>query len=141
MRAPLMHGLPSMTLGSDVICDAAQPRCASWSIAYSNHAATLRHGGTQAELGNRRAASTPSTPLAYLRQRLAHRERLGVELELDDGGAAGLQRLGEGGGEIAARRHREALGAEAPGVGGEVRIDQRGGDDAARIFALLVRAD
>ena len=76
-----------------------------------------------------------------LRQRLAHGQRLGIDLQLDDGGLTCLQRGAQGRREVCGRLDGVAVGAEAARVGGEVRIDERGADHAARIFALLMHAD
>src|SRR5204863_3580286 len=82
-----------------------------------------------------------SALLAGLGQRLARRERLRVELELDDGGLAAGQRRSKGGREVGRGLDGVALGPETAGVGREVGVDERRPDDATGVFALLVRAD
>jgi hypothetical protein len=57
-------------------------------------------------------------------QRARRRDRLGVELDLDDRGLAARPRALEGGRELGRLLHRLAMAAIGAGIGGEIRVLQ-----------------
>ena len=69
----------------------------------------------------------------------ARGQRLGIGLDVDDGGLAGSHRTLEGGGEVGGLLDRLAMAAEGAGVGGEVGVLERGAGDAARQLEQALR--
>ncbi len=74
-------------------------------------------------------------------QRRGRRDRLGIDLDVDDRRLAGLPRGAERSAEIGGVLDRRAEAAEGAGIGGEIGIPQLGRRHPAGIFALLVHAD
>src|SRR5262249_61098534 len=74
-------------------------------------------------------------------QRHRGRERLGIDLEMDDGGLARLLRRRQRRPELRGLLHRGAVAAEGAGIGGEIRILKPGPYTAAWVMAVLVVAD
>src|SRR5260370_5673654 len=69
------------------------------------------------------------------------RDRLRVELEMEDGGFFRAYRRIERRRERGGRLHRGAEAAERAGIGGEIRVLERGRRNAPGILTLLVHAD
>ena len=72
---------------------------------------------------------------------VAGRDRLGIDLEMDDRRLAGLPRRAKAAAKSAVFSTSAPKPPKARGIGGEIRILQRGRDHAAGIFALLMHAD
>ena len=119
-------------------------RTAPWTNPAS--AAAERH---DADRRARRRAARPAQPPPRRRsaasrmrgQRRRRRDRLRVDLHVQDRRLARRQRALEGGRELLRLLDRLAVAAEGARLGGEIGIAQLRRADAAGIFALLMHAD
>ena len=96
----------------------------------SSTAWTRPTGRDNARVRNERR-NEPGSParlrlLAGGSERHRRRERLGIDLEMEDRGLAGFLRRLERGQEIRGLLHRRAVAAEGARIGGEIRILQTG---------------
>src|ERR1700674_747304 len=105
-----------------------------------NHEAAERRRSTSNRLS---LGSYPclQRALANAGQCCRRQDRIGIDLEMNDRGPAGLPRGRKRRRKIRGLVHHRAKAAEGARIGVEIRIVQLGGADAARKFTLLMHAD